>query len=55
MHKDEQSLYRYINETGNSKNIKPGYTLPYCPPEQVEGAAARQWMDVYAWALTLYT
>ena len=33
--------------------MSTGYTLPYCPREQAEGAAAQQWMDVYAWALTV--
>ena len=31
-----------------------GYTPAYCPAEQAEGAAAEAWMDVYAWALTVW-
>ena len=30
-----------------------GYTLQYCPKEQVEGEQAEPWMDVYSWALTV--
>ena len=30
-----------------------GYTLAYCPLEQVEGEAPTPWMDVYAWASTM--
>ena len=30
-----------------------GGTLQYCPMEQAKGAAAEEWMDLYAWALTV--
>lgn len=30
-----------------------GYTVQYCPKEQMEGAGPGAWMDVYAWALTI--
>ena len=33
--------------------LSTGYTLAYCPKEQAGGAAAEEWMDVYAWALTV--
>ena len=30
-----------------------GYSLGYCPREQIEGEEPEAWMDVYAWAVTL--
>ena len=30
-----------------------GYTLAYCPFEQVEGEVPAPWMDIYAWAVTM--
>ena len=42
-------------EKGQSDAAAPaGYTLAYCPSEQAEGAAPEPWMDVYAWALTVF-
>ena len=39
--------------TENEKPVSTGYTIQYCPREQAEGAPAKKWMDVYAWALTV--
>lgn len=33
--------------------VSTGYTLEYCPIEQMEGAEPEEWMDIYAWALTV--
>ena len=30
-----------------------GGTLQYCPMEQAKGASAEEWMDLYAWTLTV--
>ncbi len=30
-----------------------GYTLEYCPKEQAEGKKPADWMDAYAWAVTV--
>ena len=40
-------------EDEQSDMLSTGYTLEYCPKEQAEGAAAEEWMDVYAWAVTV--
>ena len=42
------------NSTANSTPApirSAGYTLEYCPREQMEGAEPRDWMDLYAWTL----
>ncbi len=36
-----------------SRPLSWGGTAEYCPEEQLEGAPAAQWMDVYAWAVTV--
>ena len=36
---------------GNRRSA--GYTIAYCPREQAEGADPEEWMDIYAWALTV--
>ena len=33
--------------------LTTGYTLAYCPEEQVMGGEAQEWMDVYAFTLTV--
>ena len=35
--------------------LSGGFTPAFCPKEQAEGAPAAEWMDVYAWALTVLT
>lgn len=40
--------------SGGNHGLSTGYTLQYCPKEQAEGAPAEAWMDVYAWALTVF-
>ena len=40
-----------LAEDGN--RFSAGYTQAYCPKEQVDGAPAEAWMDLYAWALTV--
>lgn len=45
-----------INAAGNTTSANApirsaGYTLEYCPREQMEGAEPRNWMDLYAWTL----
>ncbi len=47
-----------FNDFGLSARIdadapSPGFTLAYCPKEQIEGRSAKPWMDVYAWSLTV--
>ena len=32
---------------------RPAGTLAYCPREQAQGGEAQEWMDTYAWALTV--
>ena len=44
-------LARAQSQLQNSASF--GFTEKFCPKEQTEGIAARPWMDVYAWALTV--
>ena len=39
--------------TDGSEALSTGYTLAYCPAEQINGGPAEPWMDMYAWALTV--
>ncbi|MCR5795908.1 MAG: protein kinase [Solobacterium sp.] len=39
----------------HEKPLSAGHTPAFCPEEQMQGAAAEKWMDVYAWALTVMT
>ena len=41
----------HLEENGQSKSL--GYTPEYCPAEQANGDEPEQWMDIYAWALTV--
>lgn len=49
----------HVLEGAHDANAQPGvpaptgYTLAYCPLEQVEGEAPAPWMDIYAWAVTM--
>ncbi|MCR5796235.1 MAG: serine/threonine protein kinase [Solobacterium sp.] len=38
---------------GSDAGKTVSYTLAYCPKEQTEGAEPAEWMDWYAWALTV--
>ena len=37
---------------GNTQAFS-GYTPQYCPKEQTEGNCPKEWMDLYAWAVTV--
>ena len=39
--------------TDGGKPASSGYTIQYCPREQADGEPAEEWMDIYAWALTV--
>lgn len=38
---------------GGAQAHSAGYTPQYCPKEQAEGDEPAEWMDAYAWALTI--
>lgn len=47
-------LARAVSGLGKEiKDLPSGYTPAYCPAEQAAGAPAQNWMDTYAWALTV--
>ena len=47
-------LARAVSGLGKEiKDLPSGYTPAYCPAEQAAGAPVQNWMDTYAWALTV--
>ena len=42
-----------LERASGTAAISTGGTLAYCPKEQAEGGEAQEWMDTYAWALTV--
>lgn len=40
-------------DEGSETAKTTGYTLAYCPQEQVDREEPQKWMDVYSWALTV--
>lgn len=43
-----------LQDEVSGRDVLPtGYTPAYCPKEQTEGGEAQEWMDTYAWALTV--